>query len=246
MTTSSRDVRVLTLLAAGAVAVLGATRPAHGADDLSPAIQSVGGGRPVRQHRWQVTGGGRASLFGGAGYDPFSTNDVLGQLSTAVSWSLPRRDGSAFSTAVGIIGEFGQSGALARGADADLSLTRVGLLLEERFSPIRWGYAFARVSPAWMTIDAKLRDPASPAVLQSSSSSFALDASLGLAANLNPGARGVGFWLLADGGYGWAPSSELTLTPALAAADAAKAGSTSLGTLAPRGAFFRGGLALSF
>jgi hypothetical protein len=250
MTTScSRDVRVWTLLAAGAVAVLGATRPARGADDLPPAIQSAGGGRPVREHRWQVSAGGRGSLYRGAGYDPFSTNDVLPQFSTAVTWSLPRRAESAFSSAAGVIGELGQSSAQARGADADLSVTRVGLILEERFSPSRWGrwgYAFARVSPGWMAVEAKLSDPASPAALRSSSSSFALDASLGLAANLNPGARGVGFWLVGDGGYGWAPSNELVLTPALASADAAKAGATSLGTLAPRGAFFRAGVALSF
>lgn len=245
-TSSSREVRVWTLLAAVAVAVLGATRPARGADDLPPAIQSVGSGRAVRDHRWQVTAGGRGSLYRGAGYDPFSTNDVLPQFSTTVTWSLPRRPGSAFSSAVGVIGEIGQSSAQARGADADLSVTRVGLVLEERFSPTRWGYAFARVSPGWMAVEAKLRDPASPAALQSSSSSLALDASLGLAANLNPGARGVGFWLVGDGGYGWAPSSELALTPALASADAAKAGTTSLGTLAPRGAFFRAGVALSF
>lgn len=243
-TSSSREVRAWTLLAA--VAVLGATRPARGADDLPPAIQSVGGGRPVRDHRWQVTAGGRGSLYRGAGYDPFSTNDVLPQFSTTVTWSLPRRPGSAVSSAVGVIGEIGQSNAQARGADADLSVTRVGLVLEERFSPTRWGYVFARVSPGWMAVEAKLRDPASPATLQSSSSSFALDASLGLAANLNPGVRGVGFWLVGDGGYGWAPSSELALTPALASADAAKAGTTSLGTLAPRGAFFRAGVALSF
>jgi hypothetical protein len=237
---------VWTILAAAVVAVLGATRPARGADDLPPAVQSAGSGGPVAGHRLQVAVGGRASFVRSAGYDPFSMDDVLSQFSTTVLWALPRREGSAFSTAVGVMGEVGGSGATARGADADLSVMRGGLVLEERFAPVRWGYAFGRVSPALMAVEATLRDPSSPATLETSYSSFAFDASLGLAANLNPGGRGVGFWLVGDCGYGWAPSHALTLAPALAAADADKAGTTSLGTLAPRGAFLRAGLALSF
>jgi hypothetical protein len=67
-----------------------------------------------------------------------------------------------------------------------------------------------------------------------------------VAAHLNAGARGVGVWLTADGGYGWSPSHQLALAPAVGAADASKAGVTSLGELSLRGAFMRASFALTF
>jgi hypothetical protein len=173
---------------------------------------------------------------------------VLAQFSTTVLWALPAKvtTKGALTTAVGLVAEVGASSAIARGGDADLRITRGGLVLEERFAPFRWGYVFGRLSPSWLTLEAKLKDAASPATLETSSSMFAFDASLGLAAHLNAGMRGVGIWLVGDGGYGWAPSRQLALAPAVGAADASKAGVTSLGELTPRGMFFRAYFALTF
>jgi hypothetical protein len=56
---------------------------------------------------------------------------------------------------------------------------------------------------------------------------------------------GRGFWLLADGGYSWAAAQHLVLTPGLGA-DQDKAGALGLGTLAPRGGFFRLAAVLSY
>lgn len=245
--TTSRDIRAWSFLAAGLIAAV-APRAVHAADDLAPAIEAVGGGPPARPQRWQLAAGVRTSLVRSAGYDPFSTSDALVMFSTTALWALPAQVTTVgrLTTAVGVSWEIGSSGAVARGADAQLSVMRGGLVLEERFSPSPWGYVFGRLSPAWMSVDASLRDAASPAPLETSRSTFAFDASLGLAAHLNARSRGLGVWLLADGGYGWAPSRDLTLSPALATADADKAGATSLGTLAPRGTFFRGCLALTF
>jgi hypothetical protein len=75
---------------------------------------------------------------------------------------------------------------------------------------------------------------------------FSLDATGGAAVCLGAiGSIRVGAWLLADGGYGWAASHHLVLAPALDA-DQNKAGTLDLGTLAPRGGFFRIALALGF
>lgn len=245
--TTSRQVRAWIFVAAASFAAL-APRAARAADDLVPAIEGVGRGAPPAAQRWQLAAGARTSLVRSAGYDPFSANDVLAMFSTTALWALPTKVTRVgrLTTAVGVSWEIGGTSAPARGADAKLDVMRGGLVLEERFSPSPWGYLFGRVSPAWMSVDASLRDAASPAALETSFSTISVDASLGLAAHLNAQSRGLGVWLLADSGYGWTPARALTLSPALPAGDADKAGTTSLGTLAPRGIFVRACLALTF
>ena len=75
---------------------------------------------------------------------------------------------------------------------------------------------------------------------------FSLDASGGGAFCLAAvGTARIGVWLLADGGYSWVAGQDLILAPTLNA-DQNKAGTLDLGTLAPRGGFFRISMALSY
>jgi hypothetical protein len=239
---SVRGPRAAAFLATLAV-LAGAGGSARAHDDLVPAIEQAGGG-PRGPQPWQVAAGFRTALFRGAGYDPFSTNDAFSQFSATATWSFPM--GGAFSTAVGAGWDAGSSNAQARGADTSLSLSRLGGVAEERFAPRPWAYAFARLSPGWLRGSATLTDPAIPAPLRTSFSTFGVDASLGAAARVSSRASRVGFWLLADAGYSWAPDQHLALAPALPASDADKAGVTTLADLSPRGVFFRGAIALAF
>jgi hypothetical protein len=229
---------VALVLAAGGVA------KAH--DDLGPAIEQLAGAPPAvaGPGRWRVTIGGRSSLYRSAGYDAFSSDDAFGQFSATATGTVLA--GPRFSTAVGVLWEDGSSSSTARGADSSLSLSRLGVVLEERFAPRPWAYAFVRVAPAWLRGKASIDDTAIAAPLETTFSTISVDGSLGVAGRLNPGRGKVGVWIVGDGGYGWARAQPIVLSPALSSADRDKAGVTTLADLAPDGVFFRFALALSY
>jgi hypothetical protein len=233
------------LLAAVAL-VLAADGVANAHDDLDPAIEQLGGARPavVAPGRWRVTVGGRSSLYRSAGYDAFSSDDAFGQFSATATATVLA--GARFSTAVGALWEDGASSAMARGAESTLSLSRLGVVLEERFAPRPWAYAFVRVAPAWLRGKASIDDTSIAAPLETTFSTISVDGSVGVAGRVNPGRGKVGVWIVGDGGYGWARAQSMALSPALPSADRDKAGVTTLADLAPSGVFFRFALALSY
>ncbi len=240
----TRMVEQAAFLAAALVAAAGGIANAN--DDLGPAIEQVGdapavGGGPGR---WRVSVGGRSSLYRSAGYDAFSSDDAFGQFSATATATV--LSGPRFSTAVGALWEDGSSSALARGAESSLSLSRLGVVLEERFAPRPWAYAFARVAPAWLRGKASLDDTSIAAPLETTFSTISVDGSVGVAGRVNPGRGKVGVWIVGDGGYGWARAQPMALSPALPSADRDKAGATTLADLAPSGVFFRFALALSY
>jgi hypothetical protein len=235
---SSARAAILTLVA------LGTSRPASAADDLPAAIEQVGAGPARSAEPFELALGFRSSLFRGAGYDPFSANDVFQQSSLRGSWAfLPW---GRFVTAAGPLFEWGSANADARGTQAHLSLARLGVAVEERFAPHPRARAFVRVAPAWLSGEATLLDPSLPVGLKTSLSTFGLDASAGAAGRLNAPSSSLGFWVTGESGYGWAAAQPMTFVPELAAADRMKAGSTTLADLAPRGLFFRFAVALTY
>jgi hypothetical protein len=232
----------LGMLALALVAALGG--PARAAVEPPPAVQAAPAPVIRGPGPWAIAAGARVSLLRGSGYDPFSTNDVLSQFSATAlrSFTLAPR----FATAVGVLWEGGGGQAQARGAEASLSLFRVAAVVEGRFVPRPWLYGFARLAPGWLYGSARLDDRSTVRTLETSLSSFSLDASAGASFRLNPGPYPVGVWLFGESGYGWAPASAMRFAPALPGPDADKAGVTPLADLAPRGAFFRFGIAMDF
>jgi len=226
--------------------VVAASGVANAHDELGPAIEQVGGAPAVGAGpgRWRLSIGGRSSLYRSAGYDAFSSDDAFGQFSATVTATV--LSGPRFSTAVGALWEDGSSSSRARGAESSLSLSRLGVVLEERFAPRPWAYAFVRVAPAWLRGQASIDDASIAAPLETTFSTVSVDGSVGLAGRVNPGRGKVGVWILGDGGYGWARAQPMALAPALPAADRNKAGVTTLADLAPGGVFFRFALALSY
>jgi hypothetical protein len=242
--TVSRRTR-LAILAAALMAVPLGARTARARDDLDPAIETLGGARRERPFQpWQVSAGVRSALFHSAGFDPFSSNDAFTQFSATATWAF--RSTPRLATAVGASIDAGSADGQARGASTSLALTRVALVVEQRFAPRPWAYAFLRIAPGWLRGTATLDDPSLTAPLETTFSTFGVDGSLGAGGRVTPRGSRVGFWIVGDAGYGWAPAQHLVLSPALPASDRDKAGTTSLADFAPRGAFFRLGLALGF
>ncbi|HTB57523.1 MAG TPA: hypothetical protein VLC06_06595 [Polyangia bacterium] len=201
---------------------------------------------PLRPPTWEVSAGVRTMYIKSAGFDPFSTNDGFVQFSLSGLGVIAHRD--RLSLAVGLGLDVGSSSATARGAPSSLTLTHLSALAEGRYQPWSRLYLFARLAPGMVHGSATIRDASSPASsgLSADFDAFSLDAGGGAAFCLGAvGAARVGVWLLADGGYGWVAGQDLILAPTLSA-DQSKAGTLDLGTLAPRGGFFRISMALSY
>jgi hypothetical protein len=237
------DAKALALVGAAVTVALG-TSPARAADNLAPAISTVDGHERPGSGRWQASLGLRTSFLRDPGYDPFSSNDVLTQLSVTVMHAF--RSAPGLTPAVGLVWDTGEASASARGVDASLGLMRLAVALEARFTPRPWMYVMARVAPGILHASASLADESAPAPLDTNYTTLSVDGSAGAGVRITPASSPVGFWLVGDGGYGWAPTHDLTLRPSLPKTDAQKAGPTDLGALAVRGAFFRLGLALSY
>jgi hypothetical protein len=202
----------------------------------------------TRVAMWRLELGYRGSYVPSAGFDPFSTNDFLPQVSLDASRTLLAT--SAFSLAVGLAWDHGSSDATARGDVTSLDFNRFTVPIEARVHFGRWGYAFARVAPGVAAEKATLNDPSEPAALTKTQWLFATDLSGGYAWLVWPPTREPStsprLWIQADGGYGWVASQRLDLGPALASTDARLANGVDLGSLSMSGAFFRLGAAISY
>jgi hypothetical protein len=203
----------------------------------------------VRRERpdvWQLAVGVRTTIIRGAAFDRFSVDDAMAQLSSTVSRVVFST--GALAIGAGLAVDIGSSDAMARNATASLSLDRASLLLDVRYRPHRRVQAFARVAPGVVRGSATVTDDPNIGIgtLQQTFALGSIDGSAGAAVSLTPATSAVGFWLVAEGGYGWTPSQHLVLAPHLDEQDRDKAGTLDAGTLAPRGPFFRVALALSF
>ncbi|HXU63287.1 MAG TPA: hypothetical protein VN962_16415 [Polyangia bacterium] len=199
-----------------------------------------------RAPTWALAAGVRTAYIKGAGFDPFSSNDAIVGFSLSGTRVLVRDGDLSLAAGVGL--DLGTSSASARGVPARLSLTQVSALAEGRYQPWSRFYLFGRLAPGLMHGAATLDDHTSPngSELTDGFDLFSLDVAAGGAFCLGAiGTARVGAWLVADGGYGWAPSHHLVLSPSLNG-DQDKAGTLDLGTLAPRGGFFRIALALGY
>jgi hypothetical protein len=204
-----------------------------------------------RADAWQATIGMRAMLIRDAGYDPFSTDDALAQFALSASRILTRQDRLALAVGAGF--EYGASGSTARGAPSSLGLTHVSLFAEGRYAPHPRFYGFVRAAPGVLTVSASVNDGSAPPLTSTTPTSLtdsftvpSLEGSLGAALCLAPPSSRLGAWIVAQAGYGWAPSHALLLAPQVGAADQSKVAPLDLGTIAPRGPFLTFAFALTY
>jgi hypothetical protein len=196
---------------------------------------------------WRIEAGYRGSYIPDEGFDPFSKDDFLPQLSLSASRTVWTRGRLSF--APGLAWDHGSRSSTARGAATSLSLDRVTIPLEGRLHVDRWGYAFVRLAPGVVAQGVRVEEVSGPAPYTKSRALFAADLSAGYAFplwRLGGPASPARAWLQADGGYGWVASERLALAPDLAGDDPLRTRGVDLGSIATRGAFFRVGVALTF
>jgi hypothetical protein len=194
----------------------------------------------------QGTIGMRGTLIRSTGFDPFSTSDMLPQISLSVEHPFPRQ--GAFGVAAGVGMDYGEANADARGTPSTFKAWRLSVVLEGRYYPRPYAYAFARVAPGMLRAAAVLNDTSSPNGNQLADHFDlpAVDGSAGAAFRLSGPANPVAAWLCVEAGYGWARSHHLFLAPAAPERDQAKLAPVDLGTIDPRGAFMRLALAITY
>jgi hypothetical protein len=198
---------------------------------------------------WRIELGYRGSFITDPGYNPFSTQEYLPQVSLAASRTLFAQGRLSF--APGIAWDYGSSNATARGDQTSLGMHRLTVPLEGRLHLGGWGYAFLRAAPGVALVNTEVDDGSAPAPLTKSRWLFATDVSAGYAwlAWPRPEApspsRGH-LWLQGEAGYGWVVAERLNLAPDLPPGSPQTTSGVDLGSLAMSGAFFRIAAAASF
>ncbi len=204
--------------------------------------------RDMSRDFWQVELGLRSSWIPAAGFDPFSTNNNLSQLSISGTraFVLPGR----FSVAAGLLYEVGSKEAQARGATARLTVYRAGAVGEGRFHVGRDVYTFVRLVPQAVYSNATLQDLSISNELQQHAWRFGVDGTVGGAWNVprTLGARSSvpEAWLIGEFGYGWTLSRDTELTPDVSESDPNSKVLVNMGPLALNGIMMRVSAAMTF
>ncbi|MDP9151308.1 MAG: hypothetical protein M3O36_15400 [Myxococcota bacterium] len=243
-----------------ASAVVCATIPARAQEPvLATEATSLSARADRLEAMWRLELGYRGNFVTDAGFNPFSTEDYLSQVSVAASRTVLLRRHVSF--AVGLAWDYGKSTASARGDATSLEVHRLTVPLEGRLHFGALGYVFARAAPGLAMERAEVNDPSAPCPQVPSTGScavpltqsrwlFATDVSAGYAYPLWSRTETLELvpriWLQAEGGYGWILTQRVRLSPDLPSGDARLASGIDLASLTMRGAFFRVAAAISF
>jgi hypothetical protein len=191
--------------------------------------------------------GGRAQFVKSSGLDPFSTRDVLGQVSLAASYGFWAHDQLSLAGVVGF--DYGGSSASARSDRATLNLARFTLAPEVRYHVLRVLAVTAKVGPTLTRQEATLESGVGTD-LSTTSWKLGFDATAGVALELfgyrNGASNKPRLWVFGEGGYGWTAPNKLSLQPAESASAPQRLNPLVLNELSISGPLFRIGAALSF
>jgi len=205
--------------------------------------QSLG----THQKHLRLEAGVRAQFIDSEGLDPFAENDVVAQFTTGASYTLLTSD--RLSVAGSFLVDLGGKGSKARGSEAYLGLYRFALGPELRYHVLRVAAATLRVSPTLAHTQAELSDSGA-GLLVKNAWTFGVDATAGAAVEVYGFADGQSrkprVWLVAEGGYGWSATSDLTLVPEDAGSAPLRLSAVNLGELSLSGPLFRITAAISF
>lgn len=199
---------------------------------------------------FSVTAGLRTMLLPGAGFDPYSGNDVLNQFSLAVGVTVLRA--GALSVVVGPEWDTGSSSARARAADASLGLHRFAGFVEGRYHLANPFYLSAKVAPAAYYISGSLREPGTSTAqaLASDVWVFGMDATVGAGlrvGKLDTQRGGVfGVWVNWEIGCSLAGSAAMRFTQPSVDGTPPNPGSTTLPSFQPGGFVNKLAIGLSF
>jgi hypothetical protein len=198
--------------------------------------------------RWQVVLGARTMFVTSPGFDPFSENNAMTEFSLGAGRTI-FSDGILSVAAVAYYDASTRS-STARGERTELESHRLSLGPEARAHVMPELYAFARLSPAILRTSALLEEASSGTSLFARSFSFGFDAVGGVAFrafSFGRGEKAARFWVIGEGGYGWAAETDLLLAPDEEdSAAPQRVGDLDLGTLDLRGPMFRVAVGLTF
>ena len=235
--------------ATSAVALLLANGHAAAAEqtDVAPADSGASSELGNHQRNIRLEIGARTQFVNSAGFDPFSTNDVLPQLSLSASIALWTQDKLSLAGVVGF--DYGNTSASLRSDEASLDLRRFVLAPEVRYHLFRVLALTAKVGPTVTREAAEVSGPLGTSMLKTGWK-FGLDATAGAAVELwgfaNPASRKPRIWLMGEGGYGWTSPMELVFEPKNSGAVPERLAPLDLGELSVAGPLFRITAGLSF
>ncbi len=165
----------------------------------------------THQEHWRLGVGLRETFVTGKGYDPFSTDNVLPQVS--LDFGRAFYASGPLSVAALVVWDYGSTKATARQADASLVVHRITAGAEGRYHLVRRLYVFGRIAPGALHSAATLHDQVLDIDRESQAWVFTSDFSLGAAFEFAGDARGASTrprgWVGADGGYSWSASSKV-------------------------------------
>ena len=203
------------------------------AQDVAPEPASF----PVKF--WSIDAGMRQTFIKDHAYDPYSTNDALGQFSIGMARTTIVRGNITF--APGFRWDVGSSTATARGAETSFLAHRLTVPLETRLHAERWLYVFARFAPG--AIYQRSR------VVDSSISEPMIDTAWVPAADISAGASfrfAPHVWATPELGYAWAGRASAALSPKTDAEDPRAFGTLSMTGVTVRGIFLRVNVTTTF
>jgi hypothetical protein len=201
------------------------------------------GQRGTHQEHWLFGVGLRETFVTGKGYDPFSTDNVLPQVSLDLGRAFYAN--GPLSIAGLVAWDYGSTKATARQADTSLVVHRITAGAEGRYHLIRRLYVFGRIAPGALHSSATLRDQVAGIERESQAWVFTGDLLVGAAFEFAGDARGASTrpraWVGADGGYSWSASSKVDFKDTTGSGSQAPARLEPLrfDDLALRGGFFR-------
>lgn len=223
-------------------------RAADAGDEPAPGDVSQGLGRTSFL---RIGAGVRIGYLGSAGYDPFSTNDVLPQLSLEATHTLATAGRVSF--AAGVAWDWGGSSARARGVPSSVFVHRIAVPLEARYHAFTGFYGFARVAPGLLTHSFALEGGSEGTArddLGGGGAGFGADLAVGaslLAVPRNkPEKRTVRFWITPELGYALATKRSVRLTPDAPDERIGEFAAVALPTFATTGPYFRISLAMTY
>jgi hypothetical protein len=214
--------------------------------DAAPAEPQASSALGNHQRNIRLEIGERTQFVKSAGFDPFSTNDVLPQLSLGASFGFWAQDKLSLAAVAGF--DYGSVSANVRSDQATIDLRRFTLAPEARYHVLRVLLLSAKVGP---TLTREAADVSGPlGSMLKTGWKFGFDATAGAAVELWGYANGAShkprIWLMGEGGYGWTSAMNLTFKPEDSGAAPQRLTPLDLGELSVSGPLFRITAGLSF
>jgi hypothetical protein len=196
---------------------------------------------------FHVGAGARGLLLPDAGYQPYSSNEVMFQL--ALTGGITFLRAGNVSLIAFAEWDVGETSAPARSAQAGLTMHRLGGGIEARFGIGRRFYLGVKAAPAALNLLGSLEEPGMSESLLARPWTWALDTTgtAGLLLGSVAGRRApVRFWLGAEVGYAFAGKATMAFAPDTDSSDTRHFGTVMLPAFQPSGGVSRLSLMMSF